>query len=162
MKKYLIEDVRVGISKGGIACGPVSGSVIGEVVLRSEDGQATYHSLAEVEGTLNFYASEVSIYQGLIDEDFDNPEFAELMDNSFDASYDNYHDFYEEVNAMQPLSVLAQIRKYLAYMVQVDWPKVNQLKAETIGKDVGEFELPVCEAEAEYMEENEEDEGGSQ
>ncbi len=161
MKSFLIEDVRVGISKGGIACGPVPGNVIGEIVLRDEDGKATYHCMAEVSGTLNFYESEASLYQGQIDEDFDNAEFADLLESSFTEGYDNYYDFYEEVNAMQPLSVTARIRKYLAYMVRADLPEIDSLKADTIGKLISDIEIPLCDAEAEYLEEtnNENKEG---
>ena len=161
MKRFLIENVRVGISKGGIACGPVPGNVIGEIVLRDEDGKAAYHCLAEVSGTLNFYESESSIYQGQIDEDFNNAEFANHMESSFTEGYDNYYDFYEEVNAMQPLSVTARIRKYLAYIVRADWPEVDRLKADTIGKRVSDIQIPLCDAEAEYLEEtNDEDKEG--
>ena len=161
MKRFLIEDVRVGISQGGIACGPVPGNVIGEIVLRDEDGKATYHCMAEVSGTLNSYESEASLYQGRIDEDFDNAEFADLLESSFTEGYDNYYDFYEEVNAMQPLSVTARIRKYLAYVVCADWPEIDRLKADTIGKLISDIEIPLCDAEAEYLEEtNDEDKEG--
>ena len=161
MKRFLIEDVRVGISQGGIACGPVPGNVIGEIVLRDEDGKATYHCMAEVSGTLNFYESEASLYQGQIDENFDNAEFADLLESSFTEGYDNYSDFYEEINAMQPLSVIARIRKYLTYMVRADWPEIDSLKADTIGKLISDNEIPLCDAEAEYLEEtnNENKEG---
>ena len=161
MKRFLIEDVRVGISQGGIACGPVPGNVIGEIVLRDEDGKAAYHCMAEVSGTLNFYESESSIYQGQIDEDFDNAEFADLLESSFTEGYDCYYDFYEEVNAIQPLSVTARIRKYLAYIVRADWSEIDRLKTDTIGKLVSDIEIPLCDAEAEYLEEiNEKDEEG--
>ena len=153
MKRFLIEDVRVGISKGGIACGPVPGNVIGEIVLRDEEGNATYYCMAEISGTLNFYESESSLYQGQIDEDFDNAEFADLMESSFTEGYDSYNDFYDEVNAMQPLSVTARIRKYLAYVVRADWPEIDRLKADTIGKLISDVEIPLCDAEAEYVEE---------
>lgn len=151
MKRFLIEDVRVGISIGGIACGPVSGNVIGEIVLRDEDGKATYHCMAEVSGTLNFYESDFSLYQGLIDEDFDNAEFADYMDSSFTEGYGCYYDFYEEINTMQPLSVTTRIRKYLAYIVRADRQKVDCLKSDTIGKLISDIEIPLCDEEEEYL-----------
>lgn len=161
MKKFLIEDVHVGISKGGIACGPVPGNVIGEIVLRNEDGIATYHCMAEVSGTLNFYVSESSIYQGQIEEDFNNVELTDLMESSFTEGYDSYFDFYDKVNNMQPLSVTTRIRKYLAYIVSADWPEIYRLKADTIGKLISDVEIPLCYAEEEYLEEtNDEDEEG--
>lgn len=161
MKRFLIEDVRVGISKGGMACGPVPGNVIGEIVLRNEDGKASYYCMAEVSGTLNFYESSSSLYQGQIDEDFDNAEFADLMESSFTEGYDSYSDFYEEVNSMQPLSVTARIRKYLAYIVRADWPEIDQMKKDTIGKIISDIEIPLCDAETEFLEEiNNENEKG--
>lgn len=153
MKRFLIEDVRVGISKGGMACGPVSGNVIGEIVLRNEDGKSSYYCMAEVFGTLNFYESESSIYQGQIDEDFGNAEFVDLMDNSFAEGYENYYVFYEEVNAMQPLSVTARVRKYLAYIIRSDWPEIDRLRTRTIGKLISDIEIPLCDAETEYLKE---------
>ena len=46
MKKLFVEDVKVGVSKGGIACGPVSGNVVAEVCLRDvENDTVKYHSL---------------------------------------------------------------------------------------------------------------------
>ena len=161
MKRFLIEDVCVGISNGGIACGPVPGNVIGEIVLRDEDRKATYHCMTEVSGMLNFYESESSLYQGQIAEDFDNAGFADPLESSFTDAYDCYYDFYEETNAMQPLSVTARIRKYLAYIVRADLPKIDRLKADTIGKLISDIEIPLCDAEAEYLEEtNNEDKGG--
>ena len=163
MKRFFVEDVRVGISKGGIACGPVPGNVIGEIVLRNENGKAAYHCMAEVAGTLNFYESESSIYQGQIDENFDNAEFANLLESSFTEGYDSYYDFYAEVNAMQPLSVTARIRKYLAYIVCADWPEIDRRKADTIGKLVSDIQIPLCDAEAEWLEEtNDKDEEGDE
>ena len=161
VNRFLIEDVRVGISKGGIACGPVPGNVIGEIVLRDEDGKAAYHCMAEVSGTLNFYKSESSIYKEQIDEDFENAEFTDLLESSFTEGYDCYYDFYEEVNAMQPLSVTARIQNYLAFIVRADWPEIDRLKADTVGKLISDIELLLCDAEADHLEEiNDEDKKG--
>lgn len=161
MKRFLIEDVRVGISKGGMACGPVPGNVIGEIALCNEDRETSYYCMAEVSGTLNFYESRSSLYQGQIEEDFDNSEFADLMESSFTEGYDSYYDFYEEVNSLQPLSVTARIRKYLAYIVRADWPEIDHLKKDTIGKIISDIEIPLCDAEMEFLEEiNNENEKG--
>lgn len=54
---------------------------------------------------------------------------------------------------MQPLSVTARIRKYLAYVVRADWPEIDRLKAETIGKLISDIEIPLCDAESEFLKE---------
>lgn len=151
MKRFLIEDVRIGISKGGIACGPASGNVIGEIVLRDDDGKASYHCMVEVSGTLNYYRSDFSIYQGQIDEDFDNIKFVGLMESSFAEGYVSYYDFYREINTIQPLSITARIQKYLAYLVRAGWSETNRLKADAVGKLISDFEIPLCDAEEEYL-----------
>ena len=37
MSKFLIEDIKVGISEGGIACGPVGGHVVAEARIRNTE-----------------------------------------------------------------------------------------------------------------------------
>lgn len=157
MKRFLIQDARVGISRGGFACGPVPGNVIAEVTLQDNEGNTTNHCLVEVDGTLNFYESDTSIFKGLLDEDFDNPHFIDLLENAYIDSYESYYDFYEEVNSVQPISIFSQIRKYLAYMVRASWAEANRFKEKTIGKTVDEIDIPVCDEEADYLELTESD-----
>ncbi len=153
MKKLFIEDVLVGVTPGGMACGPVPGNVVCEVTLRSEDGIASYYSLVEVAGTLNFLESETSIYQSLIDDELDDEEYSELMETCYAAGYDSYDDFYEKINAQQPLSTEALVYKYLAYMVWASWNEVDLFRELTLGKYIGEFEIPVSDPEADLNEE---------
>ena len=157
MKQFLIEDVKVGISEGGIACGPVPGAVIGEVKLRSEDDSVVYHCLAEVDGTLNFYESAVSTYDGQLEENFDDEAFNELMEQSFTGGYCSYDEFYEDLSSQLPLNNSSLIRKYLAYMVRADWDEIDRFKAATVGKRIGDFDIPLCDAEKDYLEANDED-----
>ena len=157
MKQFLIEDVKVGISEGGIACGPIGGAVIAEMKLRSEDGTVVYHSLSEVEGTLNFYETEESTFERQVADDFDD-DFVELMQQSYTAGYLDYDEFYEELNKQLPLNNSDLIHKYLAYVVRTSWDEVDRFKAATVGKQIGNFEIPVCDMEEEYLEEYEPDE----
>ena len=63
MAKWLIEDVKVGESKGGIACGPVGGHIVAELQLRdTEEDAVTYYGMTEVEGTVNLTESDQSLY----------------------------------------------------------------------------------------------------
>ena len=152
MKKYQIENVQVGIEGGGVPCGPGSGVVVAEVCVRAlDDGTVSYHILEEVEG-LEFAVSEKSCYENLYEEvDFEDPFWQEFEKCRLD-SYGSYSEFYEALeNHTLCKEEYEPIWKYLAYIVSADWDKTNEMKEMSIGKVLGEFELPVCEMEQEYL-----------
>ena len=64
MKRYLIENAKCGITDGGIACGPVSGSVIATVKFK-EGEKSQYFSLAEVSGFPNFFLTDKDVFDDL-------------------------------------------------------------------------------------------------
>lgn len=160
MKKFMIENVQVGVSKGGMACGPVSGHVVAEVCVRDvEAGTVAYHSLAEVEGTLNFTLSTESTYEGQIEEDYEDTEFWDKISAGENGGYTDYNEFYADLESHELCDEdTALIWKYLAYMVRADWDEIDKMKELSIGKILGEFEIPVCDAEQDYLEEKEEEE----
>ena len=160
MSKFLIEDIKVGVSEGGIACGPVDGHVVAEACIRNtEDGTVTYHSLAEVEGTLNFSETDDSIFDIQIEEDYENEEAWQKVTDGEAGGYCDYDEFYEDLKTLDICDedhVL--IWKYLAYMVRADWDEIDKMKAESVGKCLGDFEIPVCDAEQDFLDAEEEDE----
>ncbi len=164
MKKLLIEDVKVGVSKGGMACGPVPGSVVAEVCLRDmEEGVVKYDSLVEVEGIPNFFETDESTYDRQIDE-VDDEAFWDMLSEHTASEFSDYvgfFDYQEELEKHDPEHLL--IWKYLIYMARASWDEVEQMKAKSVGKCLGDFEIPVCDVEQEYLddmadEESEEDE----
>lgn len=153
MSKFLIENIQVGISEGGIACGPVSGHVVAEARIRNTDnGIVTYHALAEVEGTLNFTETDESTYDIQIAENYDDEEAWEKVSGGEAGGYCSYDEFYEDLRAQEICDedhVL--IWRYLAYMVRADWDKIELMKANSIGKCLEEFDIPVCDVERDYI-----------
>lgn len=70
MAKHLIEDIKVGVSAGGMACGPVPGCVVTEITLRDTgDNSVVYYGMTEVEGTEVHLKSDESIYETQIKDD---------------------------------------------------------------------------------------------
>lgn len=155
MKKLFVEDVKVGVSRGGMACGPVSGSVVAEVCIRDlEEETVKYYSLTEVEGIPNFFETDVSTYDQQIEE-VDDEEFWDMLSEHTASDFTDYVDVYanqEEMELHDPDHLL--IWKYLIYMVRADEGGVEQLKAKSVGKCLGDFEIPVCDVEQEYLDEN--------
>jgi len=159
MSKYMIEDVKVGVSEGGFACGPVCGSVVAEVCLRDMDtGKIEYHSLSETAGSLTFTVSEESTYDGQIENNFDDKEFWDKYLLAENGGYTDYNEFYEDLADTHELcdDDTATIWKYLAYMVRADWEDIDQMKAESVGKCLDDITIPVCDAEQDYLDDCEE------
>ena len=159
MKKLFVEDVKVGVSEGGMACGPVSGSVVAEVRLRDpEDSIVKYYSLAEVEGIPNFFETDESTYDRQIEE-VDDVEFWNMLSEHAASDFCGYADFFENQEEMErndPDSLL--IWKYLIYMVRADWDEIEQMKTKSVGKCLGDFEIPVSDVEQDYLDEIDEEE----
>ena len=160
MKKFLVEDVKVGSSKGGVACGPVSGSVIAEVCLRDvEDGNVKYHCLTEVEGIPNFFETDISSFDQQIEDDPDNEEFWEMLSEHSVGEYCDYYDYFdhwEEIELHDENHLL--VWKLLVYLVCSDSEKAEKMRAECIGKYLGDFEVPVSDYEKEYQDDMAEEE----
>lgn len=154
MKKIIIEDVKVGVSKGGMACGPVSGHVVAEARIRKAGNKISYYGLVEVGGTADFYESPESQYDIEINEEYSD-------DYEFPAAegFGDYNEFFEEYDdMMKEDKAHALLLKYLVSLVRLDWDDVETLKADSVGKTVGSFEIPVCDVEEEYLEGLEADE----
>ena len=155
----MIEDVKIGVSKGGMACGPVEGHVVAEVRIRdTETNTVTFYAVTEVGGTLNFASTPESTYDIQIEENYNDKEAWKKVDDGEDGGYSDYDEFYEDLEKHEICNeAFAPIWKYLAYIVSVNWDEVNRMKAESIGKCLGEFEIPVCDAEQEYLDSLDED-----
>ena len=163
MKKFVVEDVKVGISKGGMACGPVSGHAVAEIRIRDlENGMVMYHSLAEVDGTLNFFETEESTFEFQIAEDCEDEEAMERFAESSSGGYDGYDEFYQDMVDQDTCDEEhAMIWKLLAYLVRASLEEIEQMKKKCISRCVGNFEIPMCDAEQEYQDgQDEEKEDG--
>ena len=159
MSKFLIEGIQVGVSAGGVACGPIGGHVIAEACIRKlDDGAVTYHSLAEVEGTLNFTETDESTFDTQIEEDYDNEDAWEKVANGEAGGYCDYSEFYEDLENHDICDEdHALIWKFLAYMVRADWNEYDELKQISIGKCLGDFDIPICDAEQDYLDDHKDD-----
>ena len=153
MAKYFIEDIKCGISAGGMSCGPVPVSVIAEAKFKEDNGNTFYLCLAEVDGIPNFFQTEKSTYDMQISEEMDDDDIDFLNDHyiSVDGEYSHLYEMTEEDEELLPLL------KYLTYIVRVDWEECERFQKETKGKYVDEFEIPKCDIEKEYLDEMEED-----
>ncbi len=163
MNTLFVEDVKVGVTEGGIACGPVPGNVVAEVCVRDqENGTVKYYSLAEVEGITNFSKTDISTFDAQMRNDSEeDAEIWDMLYGSCDAEYDSYESLFENMEELEQRDPdYLKILKYLVYMVRAEWKDVEKLKKASVGKCFGDFEIPMSDAEKEYMEEIDAEEEG--
>lgn len=146
MKKLFVEDVRVGETEGGIACGPCGGNVIVEVKFHDEDGKVFYISNAEVEGIPNFYMTDESTFDLQMEEDFEGNEefFNHLNDDCFISTGE-----YEEIFADKDPDWFDAYR-YVIYLTRCDSEDVVPFIKETVGKWLHECDIPASDVEEDY------------
>lgn len=158
MKKFLVEDIKVGVSSGGMACGPVGGHVVAEIRIRNtENDTVTWHSLAEVEGTLNFTETSVSTFDIQINENYDDEEAWQIVTDGEAGGYSDYYEFYDDLASQGCDPEHSLIWKYLAFLVRAGWDETDKAKAEDTGKYLEDIEIPVCDAEQDYLDAQDED-----
>ena len=146
MARYRVMEAKCGVGAGGMACGPVAGPVVGGIKLADEDGDGFYLCLAEVDGIPNWFKTDRStIDEQLSDEDEDNL-YDYLNDNCVDVG--EYEDVFEDTEAE-----LYQAYRYLIYLVRCEREQEELFIQSTVGKYLDEMEIPMSDAEEEYMEE---------
>ena len=150
MKKFLLLGAQSGLSKN-VHGSPswTDGEHIAEVCVQDlEDGSTSYHSLAMMCCTLNFYLTESSTFEDQIHEDYENEAIVETLSRCANGGYDDHQALYEDLTKYEICTEdLAPIWKYLACLVRLEDEEMERLKAESIGKVFGAFEIPVCDEE---------------
>ena len=132
MAKHLIEDIKVGLSDGGVACGPAPYCVVTEMKLRNmEDNSVIFYGITEVDGVENFLKSEESFYDTQINDDFEDVE-------AWDKVYAAQTTDYDENDP---------IWRLLDFFVEADWDAVEDMKPKCIGKFLDEIEIPKSDEE---------------
>ena len=151
MARYFIESVKCGVGEGGMACGPVSGPIVAEAKVRTDNGDEFYMSLAEVEGIPNFFKSPRSTYELQVEEEMDDEELEEFQ--SYFVETGDYAEIFED-----PDPEWFQLYRYLIYIVRADWDDCEKFQEETAGKWLDEIDVPASDLEEDYLEECEDEE----
>ena len=150
MARYRVLEAKCGVARGGMACGPVGGPVVGEIKLADENGKEFYLCLAEVDGIPNWFKTDRST----IDE-----QIEETSEEVFEYLNDHYIDIGEYVDVFHdPEAEFYQACRYLIYLVRCERDQEEPFIRATVGKYLDEMEIPMSDAEEEYREEMEEDE----
>ena len=158
MKRYLIEEVKCGITEGGMGCGPVSGSVVASIQFR-EENRTQWLSLVEVTGIPNVYLTDKDVFEDLLAEDFEDMGFSEYMREHFIDEFegiefdDDYSTTFESI-AEDPKNPAVPLIRYLIALIRCEMDAVNELIDIATGRYVDEIDIPVSDVEEEWIDED--------
>ena len=145
-KHLLITSARYEVTDGGMACGPVGGSVIVEAGFRKPDGEEFYVSGSDTMGIPDFYMTERSTIdeQVATENDIENsdPAFRDYLLSCFIDGIGDYYDIFSEKDPEWFL-----ILRYLICIIGGDYDETEAFIAETVGKYLDEIEIPVSSIE---------------
>ncbi|WP_027207189.1 hypothetical protein [Butyrivibrio fibrisolvens] len=149
MGKYYIDDVKCGLEKGGMACGPGFGTVVASVKV-SVGSKTFWLTNAEVEGLPSFYMSDEDIYDRLINISADD-DFIDYLDQCFIDSFEGiklreYDEMMESIKKNEGNPAVSLIR-YIVLLTRCEMEEVDGLVALVKGKFVDEVEIPASDVE---------------
>lgn len=154
MAKYLIEDIQVGVTAGGMACGPIPGNVVTEMKVRNtEDDSVIFYGITEVMGIHNFTKSEESLYDIQMSDTDDEDAWKKVYDA--DVGIESIYDLTSGDSSDPKAAEEVSLWKLLMFFVRAGWDDVNQMKPKCIGKYLEEIEIPVYEDDDEDEDEEE-------
>ena len=162
MKRYLIEEAKCGISNGGMACGPVPGSVVASVKV-NDGSKVQWLTMSETDGILNVSLSENDIYDKLIEEKFDD-DFLTFMEEHFIDDYEgielgsDYSDILGSISD-DPDNPAVPVLRYLIALIRCEMNDVDRLINMAVGHYADELDIPVSDVEEKNMKDKDSDDG---
>ena len=161
MKRYYIEDVKCGITKGGFGCGPIDGNIV--TTVKFNDGERSqWLNLIEVAGIANTYLTDKDVFAAAIKEDFEDKAYWDYMHNHHIETFNgltisgDYNeivcDFSDEDNPAVPLI------RYLLALTRCDLEETDDMISMGKGHYVDELDIPMSDVEKYFSDEDFDDE----
>ena len=151
MGKYIIKDAKVGVSKGGIACGPIGGTVVASVLYESPNGERKWLHCCETDGNPAFYKSADDIHDRLVDEDWEDQAFwdrvnCELFIEEFGGI--RLSDYEETLRDLAKGDPAAPLIRLLIALVRCDWETTESLIIRAKTTELDDLAVPKIDVEA--------------
>lgn len=143
MRRYFIMNAKAGTGDYGMACGPVPGPVVAEVMLKNEGGEEFYMSLAEVDGIPNVFKTDKSTYNEQLKFDMTD-EYVEWLNDCF-VDTGEYEDIFTEKD-----EDWFDVYRYLIWLVRCAPEEEDPFIEGTKGCWTDEITIPVSDVEEEY------------
>ena len=149
--RYFIEKIKVGVTEGGVACGPVSGDIIVSIKYKKDNEASKWLSNAECMGIPNIFINDYDPFELLMSGDVEDPKWGIGMTNSFEEiDFNDYEDMFEAFLENETNSANQLLRLLIAVTCLSDEEK-SALISVTEGKYVDEVDVPISDIEEDYL-----------
>ncbi|SEG36520.1 hypothetical protein SAMN04487934_11817 [Eubacterium ruminantium] len=151
MGKYFVNDIKCGISNGGIACGPIEGAINVSIKI-TEDNRTFWLTNSEYTGIPNFYITDDDIFDKLMN-DIDNDFIEYLSDKNITEfegiSLGDYDEIFESIknNSNNPASFLI---RYIILLTRSSTDNSDKIISLSKGKYIDTIDFPESDLEEHY------------
>ena len=154
MKNVKIEEVKLGETAGGFACGPVPGSIVCEVAYAENNGTKGFLSVTECCGMPNFFRTPFSMFDELLADQSSTDRILEI-EEKYGFDYEGeYINMFED-----PDPDWYDLLRYLTAIVRTPEGEDREFIENTTGRWLNQIEIPVSDVEEYFrFDEEEEDE----
>ena len=150
MGRYYIEECKCGVAPGGVACGPVEGSVNASVKVTFDD-KTKWITNSEFAGLPSFYMTDESIYERFIENDM-SAEFAEYLEDKFISEFENIkllgdYDVIVKSLAENENNPAVNLIRFIIVLTRCDINEVNSFVTLGTGRYIDEVDFPMSDVE---------------
>ena len=149
MGKYFVNEVKYGISEGGVACGPVEGTINVSLNVKTDE-KSFWITNSELTGIPNFYLTDDDIFDKLIKSDisddfieFINDKFIDNFEGISLGDYDNILSSIKE-NVENPAGALI---RYIILLTRCPEENINDIISIAKGNFIDDIDIPKCDIE---------------
>ncbi len=153
MKRFLIEEAKRAVTKNTPEWEDDSESVI--VTVKYKEGAAMqWLNMVEFEGVPNVFLSDRDIFEKLVEEDFDDQEFAAYLNEHFIEEFHGitigeYGAVFDSISG-DPENEAVPLIRYMILLARSSADEAEALKKLAAGKYADEIEIPASDIEREY------------
>ncbi len=155
MGKYFVNDVKCGVSGGGIACGPVEGAINVSINI-TENNRTFWLTNSELAGIPNFYITDDDIFDRLmtdLDDDFVEYLSGKNITEFEGISLGEYDEIFESINDNSNNPATSLIR-YIILLTRCSMEESDNIISLSKGKYIDTIVLPESDLEEQYRIQN--------
>lgn len=143
MKDYLIKAARCTVGNEGLACAPMGGDIVTEV-LTFDGVKEIYFTLVEVSGIPILYRTDSSIFEIAANDDISQEDIDSLEEYLLPFyDYDDFFDNKDDENY--------ELYRYMLLLTRSRIDESKKIISNTVGKRLSELKIPMSDIEEDYL-----------
>ena len=153
MKRYLIEEAKRAVTKGGPEWEDAQASVV--ITVKYKEAETTqWLNMVEFEGVPNVFLSDRDIFEKLVEEDFDDQEFADYLNMHFIEDFNGitmgeYAAIFDSI-ANDPENEAVPLIRYMILLARSGADEAEAFTEMAAGKYADEIDIPESDVEREH------------